>query len=232
MVFNLTGTDPLGLDPVTARQYGRRLTCRKVSTINALGDEMQTAYDAHGNVIAESGATYPVRYAYDSQGRRVAMNRSGDEWDMTRWTYDPATGLCTSKIYEDGSVVTYEYTPDGLLETTRTADVQEVVAARTAAERARGVGKRGWITYEAERNQYFPAQNLARVKEIAAMLPAKAEAAGAPWRYRAEWDALANTKEGKKRIETSRKISRGPGTADRLDETTPPPLLHHWGQTL
>lgn len=40
---------------------------------------------------------------------------------MTRWAYDPATGLCTSKTYSDGSVTTYEYTPDGLLETTRYA---------------------------------------------------------------------------------------------------------------
>lgn len=65
-----------------------------------------------------------MRYAYDSLNRRMAMwtNRGGDKWDMTRWAYDPATGLCTSKTYEDGSVVTYEYTPDGLLETTRTAD--------------------------------------------------------------------------------------------------------------
>ena len=97
---------------------------RQALTVNALGVETVTAYDANGNVVSEEGATYPVRYACDTQGRRVAMwtNRSGDEWDMTRWAYDPATRLCTSKTYEDGSVVTYEYTPDGLLETTRTAD--------------------------------------------------------------------------------------------------------------
>ena len=97
---------------------------RKVLTVNALGVETVTAYDANSNVVSEEGAIYPVRYAYDSQNRRVAMwtNRSGDEWDMTRWAYNPATGLCTSKTYEDGSIVTYEYTPDGLLETTRTAD--------------------------------------------------------------------------------------------------------------
>ena len=112
-----------GTDAIIER-YAYDMLGRRVSTVNALGDEAQTAYDANGNVIVESGATYPARYAYDSQNRRVAMwtNRSGDEWDMTRWAYDPATGLCTSKTYEDGSVVTYEYTPDGLLETTRTAD--------------------------------------------------------------------------------------------------------------
>ena len=104
-------------------RYAYDMFGRRVSTINALGEETQTVYDANGNVIAESGATYPVRYAYDSQNRRTAMwtNRSGDEWDMTRWAYDSATGLCTSKTYSDGSVTTYEYTPDGLLETTRYA---------------------------------------------------------------------------------------------------------------
>ena len=109
---------------VATETYAYDCFGRKTLTVNALGVETVTAYDANGNVVSEEGATYPVRYAYDSQNRRVAMwtNRSGDEWDMTRWAYDPATGLCTSKTYEDGSVVTYEYTPDGLLETTRTAD--------------------------------------------------------------------------------------------------------------
>ena len=90
------------------------------------------------------------------------------------------------------------------------ADAAAVVAERTADEKARGAGKRGWIAYEAERNQYFPAQNLARVKEIAAMLPARAELPGAPWRYRAEWDALAKTKDGKDRIEAARKALAEP----------------------
>ena len=32
----------------------------------------------------------------------------------TRWTLDPATGLCLSKTYADNSTVSYSYTPDGL----------------------------------------------------------------------------------------------------------------------
>ena len=105
-----------GTDTIIER-YAYDMLGRRVSTINALGDETLTAYDANGNVIAESGATYPVRYAYDSQNRRVAMwtNRSGDEWDMTRWAYDPATGLCTSKTYADGSEERYVYAADGKL---------------------------------------------------------------------------------------------------------------------
>jgi len=78
--------------------------------------------------------------------------------------------------------------------------VAETVAKRTEAEHARGAGKRGWIAWQAERNQFFPAQNLARVAEIAQWLPPRAEAPGAPARYRAEWDALAATPDGKKRI--------------------------------
>ena len=128
---------------------------RRVLTINALGDETQTDYDTNGNVIAESGATYPVRYAYDSQNRRVAMwtNRSSDEWDMTRWAYDPATGLCTSKTYEDGSVVTYEYTPDGLLETTRTADGHWTCNIYDAKRQLVGV-------------QYDDASNVTYVRDV------------------------------------------------------------------
>ncbi len=34
--------------------------------------------------------------------------------DTTRWTLDPATGLCLSKTYADNSTISYTYTPDGL----------------------------------------------------------------------------------------------------------------------
>ena len=86
----------------------------------------------------------------------------------------------------------------------------QIIAERTAAEKARGAGKRGWIAYEAERNQFFPAQNLARVKEIAGFLPPKATATGNPRQYRAEWDALAKTKEGLSRIDNARKALAEP----------------------
>ena len=48
--------------------------------------------------------------------RRTSLStkRDGSIWDVTRWIYDAATGLCTSKIYADGSRITYTYTPDGL----------------------------------------------------------------------------------------------------------------------
>ena len=35
----------------------------------------------------------------------------------TTWVYDEATGLLTDKMYDDGSAITYTYTPDGKLET-------------------------------------------------------------------------------------------------------------------
>ena len=96
---------------------------RRISTVNALGDETTTEYDAVGNVIETAGATYPVRYEYDTAGRRTSMRttRDGSVWDRTRWTYDPATGKCIVKRLVNNSQTRYTYTADGLpLRTTRT----------------------------------------------------------------------------------------------------------------
>ena len=66
--------------------------------------------------IAEWGATYPVRYTYDTRNRRTSLSttRDGVTWDTTAWAYDSRTGNCISKTYADGSTVTYTYTPDNL----------------------------------------------------------------------------------------------------------------------
>ena len=89
---------------------------RRISTVNALGDETTIEYDAVGNVIETAGATYPVRYEYDTAGRRTAMRttQDGSTWDVTRWTYDPATGKCIAKRHADNSQIGYTFTPDGL----------------------------------------------------------------------------------------------------------------------
>ena len=92
----------------------------RVLTVRANGEEMISEYDPAGNLLSEDGATYPVRFAYDSQNRRVSMrtNREGDDWDVTQWAVDPLTGLYTGKDRADGTRVGYSYTPDGLPEST------------------------------------------------------------------------------------------------------------------
>ena len=89
---------------------------RRISTVNALGGETTTEYDTLGNVIETAGATYPVRYEYDTAGRRTGMEttRNGRTWDRTQWTYDPATGKCIAKRHADNSLIRYTYTADGL----------------------------------------------------------------------------------------------------------------------
>ena len=88
----------------------------RIATIDALGNTIFKSYDAVGNVIAEDGATYPVRQTYDTQGRRTSLSttRDGVTWDTTTWAYDAATGNCLLKTYTDNSTVTYTYTPDNL----------------------------------------------------------------------------------------------------------------------
>ena len=102
--------------------YGYDTYGRRVSSVDALGNETVTRYDAVGNVVERSGATWPVRYGYDTAGRRISLSttKDGRIWDVTSWTYDPATGKCTAKRYPDGSQVAYVLTPDGLpLQTTK-----------------------------------------------------------------------------------------------------------------
>ena len=84
---------------------------------DAAGHERQIAHDLSGRVTEESGDTvYPTKQSYDALGRRVSLSttRNGTAWDVTRWGYDPATGLCTNKTYADGSRVSHTFTADGL----------------------------------------------------------------------------------------------------------------------
>ena len=105
-------------------QYGRQ-----IETIDALNQSTHTVYDLRGSVVKQYGATYPVWYEYDTEGRMVAMATTRDttldpatvdsfdhpSLDVTRWVYDPATGLLVQKLYDDGKGPSYTYTPDGKL---------------------------------------------------------------------------------------------------------------------
>ncbi len=88
---------------------------RAVSQTDALGNAVDTAYDSLGQALSLSGATYPVTYAYDTAGRKVALSttRDGVTPDTTHWLYDGATGLLTNKVCADGSHVSYTYTTSG-----------------------------------------------------------------------------------------------------------------------
>ena len=107
----------------TTEAYAYDERGRRIAVTNALGAVTTTAYDAAGLVVEVGGATWPVRYGYDTAGRRTSLSttRDGIIWDVTRWTYDPATGKCTAKRYPDGSQVAYALTPDGLPLTTAKA---------------------------------------------------------------------------------------------------------------
>lgn len=52
---------------------------------------------------------------YDTVGRmkELSTTHDGETWDETQWTFDPAAGLVTNKVYADDSAVAYAYTDDG-----------------------------------------------------------------------------------------------------------------------
>ena len=107
----------------TTESYAYDMLGNRIATTDAHGNTVYRTYDPLGQITAEWGATYPVLYTYDTQGRRTSLTtfRStgavalvATEGDTTTWTYDHLAGNCLSKIYADGSTVTYTYTPDNL----------------------------------------------------------------------------------------------------------------------
>ncbi len=88
--------------------FGNRL-----ATTNVYGHVETAQYDAVNRVTEVGGTTYPVRYDTAGHQTSLATTCDGMNWDETRRTYDAATGFNTSKIYADGSTVSYAYTADG-----------------------------------------------------------------------------------------------------------------------
>ena len=108
----------------TTESYAYDMLGNRIATTDAHGNTIYKSYDPLGYVVAEWGATYPMLYTYDTQGRRTSLTTfrttggsqlAATDGDTTMWTYDYATGNCLSKTYADGSTVTYTYTPDNLL---------------------------------------------------------------------------------------------------------------------
>ena len=104
---------------------------RQITVTDPLGHSVTTTYDAEGRVTSQRGATYPVDYAYDVYGNKVAMTTYRNESDIpmvggdalgaphagdtTRWLYDEPSGCMTNKLYADGKGPSYDFTPDGKL---------------------------------------------------------------------------------------------------------------------
>lgn len=116
------------------------------SQTDPLGNTVYHSYDHAGREIRTWGTgTYPVEYAFDAYGSRIAMrtfrngslnfgtstwplsddggdpqNPSPTSWtngDTTSWTFDGATGLLTSKTDATSHSVNFTYDPNGALAT-------------------------------------------------------------------------------------------------------------------
>ena len=104
-------------------------TGRKISERNALGKFSRFAYNSYGQVTKVWGESeYPLEFAYDLMGRKVAQTTYRDatvsfagttfptvKGDVTTWTYDESSSLVTSKKDANNKSVTYTYSADGKL---------------------------------------------------------------------------------------------------------------------
>ena len=77
---------------------------------------LRFAYDDAGNVLAETGEHGTVGYAYDADGRLIALETP---WgDRVEYAYDD-DGRVSGVVDWEGRVVALTYAPDGTLETIR-----------------------------------------------------------------------------------------------------------------
>ena len=104
-------------------------TGRKIWEKNALNKFSRYAYNSYGQVTQVWGESeYPLEFAYDLMGRKVAQTTyrnatvsfAGTTFptvagDVTTWTYDESSGLVTSKKDANNKSVTYTYSADGKL---------------------------------------------------------------------------------------------------------------------
>jgi YD repeat-containing protein len=58
--------------------YAYDMLGNRVATTDALGNAVYKAFDPFGNLLSEWGATYPVRYTYDTQNRRISLSTTRD----------------------------------------------------------------------------------------------------------------------------------------------------------
>ena len=164
----------------TTETYAYDMLGNRIATADALGNTTYRTYDPLGNLTAEWGATYPVRYTYDTAGRRTSLTTfrttgavalATTDGDTTAWTYDPATGNCLSKTYADNSAVTYTYTPDNLLLRTTYASGKWKENVYDAQRRLCGVVYSSPdMDYELQLDAYGNATNVE-------------DSAGNSWRY-------------------------------------------------
>ena len=169
----------------TTESYAYDMLGNRIATTDAHGNTVFRTYDPLGNLAAEWGATYPVRYTYDTQGRRTSLSttRDGTTWDTTTWAYDPYTGNCLSKTYADGSTITYTYTPDNLPLRTTYASGKWKENVYDAQRRLCGViYSSPDMDYELQLDDYGNATNVQA-------------AAGNSWRYEYGFDSQLLSEE-------------------------------------
>ena len=123
--YNVLGQRSVSIDALGNRTaYTYDSYGNLASVTNALGNATIYEYDLRGHKTYEGGATYPVRYEYDTFGNKTTMTTYRDAGgpgfvpavgDATTWLYDIASGAMTNKVYADGKGPTYSYTPNGKL---------------------------------------------------------------------------------------------------------------------
>lgn len=109
---------------------------RRIKETTPEGLSTQYTYDAQGNVLEVSGATYPQEYEYDLQNRMTKLTtyRDADTPEVTVWSYDNR-GRISQKIYADGNTEEFTYRYDGSISTATNCRGQVIQCSYDALNR-------------------------------------------------------------------------------------------------
>ena len=86
---------------ILTETYAYDMLGNRIATTGAHGNTTYRSYDPLGNLTAEWGATYPVRYTYDAHGRRTSLSTVALQYRNGR--FEVKGNLLATLVGEDAS---------------------------------------------------------------------------------------------------------------------------------
>lgn len=128
------------------------------------GQVFTNTYNSRNFLTTKSGTAESVNYTYAASGLRKTMTDNGNR--VTKYTYDPHTGMLHSIAYPDGKTIQYDYDAAGKLDSFTTPFLDKVTYEYDLSNRIHSIAWNGvnQATYNYEVNK--PLQSIVQANGI------------------------------------------------------------------